>query len=110
MLERAGATPKRRFGKACRSARGPRAGQSGDGVFREAGRAYCLLGQKAGADHTGITRSKVAGALFARGRQERESTGVIGAERNAKAERWTEAVLVSSYERLKAGKPSRGSL
>ena len=37
MFERAGATPKRRIGKAWKSARGRRAGQSGDGVSREAG-------------------------------------------------------------------------
>jgi hypothetical protein len=38
----AGATPKRRNGLARRSARGLRAGQSGRGVSREAGRAYCF--------------------------------------------------------------------
>ena len=41
-LGKAGATPKRRNGLARRSARGLRAGQSGRGVSREAGRAYCF--------------------------------------------------------------------
>ena len=96
MFERAGATPKRRIGKAWRSARGRRAGQSGDGVSREAGRAYCLLGQAAGTDHTGM--NKILGSECAfrlRPPRKRKQTGVIGAERNAKAERWAEAVLVS---------------
>jgi len=97
VFERAGATPKRRFGKAWKSARGRRAGQSGDGVSREAGRAYCLLGRTAGSDHTGT--NKILGrerAFRPWPFRKRKQTEEIGAERNAKAERWTEAVLVSS--------------
>ena len=95
MLMIAGATPKRRNGLAWKSARGLRAGQSGDGVSREAGnrsaaeidcpegspaRGGAIATSKppvssigAGTDHTGSPRSKATSALFARGRQERES-------------------------------------
>ena len=92
----AGAMSKRRNGLAWRSARGLRAGQSGDGVSREAGRASCLHGTKperitpAQQDPRSLARfspvvAKKEGAIE-----------VIDAERNAKAERWTKAVLVSS--------------
>ena len=84
----AGATPKRRNGLAWRSARGLRAGQSGNGVSREAGRASCLHGENKSriTDHTGGPRSEAAGELSARDRQETESNSEVSdAERNAKA-------------------------
>jgi hypothetical protein len=49
----AGTTPKRRKGLAWRSARGRRARQNRNGVFREAGRASCLLGKTPERDRTG---------------------------------------------------------
>jgi hypothetical protein len=92
----AGATPRRRNGLAWRSARGLRAGQSGDGVFREAGRASCLLDRS----RNGITPAYQVPrscAHFPRRIDKKERViEVIDAERNAKAERRAEAVLVSS--------------
>jgi hypothetical protein len=96
VFERAGAIPRRRIGKAWRSARGRRAGQSGDGVSREAGRAYCLLdsGRDGSHRHEQDPRSQVRFSPAVAKKE--KAIGVIGAERNAKAERWAEAVLVSS--------------
>lgn len=96
MLERAGAIPRRRIGKAWRSARGPRAGQSGDGVSREAGRAYCLLDSVRNGSHR-HEQDPGSWAHFPPAVAKKERViEVIDAERNAKAERWAEAVLVSS--------------
>ena len=96
MFERAGATPKRCNGLAWRSARGRRAGQSGDGVSREAGRASCLLGQKPDWI-TPAQQDPRSWAHFPLAVAKKEKVNeVIDAERNAKAERWAEAVLVSS--------------
>lgn len=53
MFTLAGTTPKRRNGLARKSARDLRAGQSGNGVSREAGRASCLLDKRRIKDHTG---------------------------------------------------------
>ena len=99
MLGTAGATPKRRNGLAWRSARGLRAGQSGSGVFREAGRASCLLDRKPEQERR-ITPAKQDPGLRARFRsasaKKEKAIEVIEAERNAKAEGRAEAVLVSS--------------
>lgn len=85
MFEVAGAIPKRRFGKAWRSARGLRAGHSGIGVFREAGRASCLFG-KLPERITPVYQDpgSRAGFRLAVAKKERVS-GVSDAERNAKA-------------------------
>ena len=60
----AGATPKRRKGLAWRSARGRRARQSSKGVFREAGRASCLLGNKDRMGSTRYTKVQDQGRAF----------------------------------------------
>ena len=98
MLKIAGTTPKRRNGLAWRSARGQRAGQSGKGVSREAGRASCLLESKPERkkDHR-LNKILVWRSAFDRQtRRKEKAIEVIKAERNAKAARRAEAVLVSS--------------
>ena len=97
MLIEAGTTRKRRNGLAWKFARGLRAGQSVNGVSREAGRASCLL------DRTGIRRITPVEqdpGMRARFRcafaKKEKAIEEIKAERNAKAARWAEAVLVSS--------------
>lgn len=85
MFEVAGATPKRRFGKAWRSARDLRAGHSGIGVFREAGRASCFFGimperiTPAQQDPKPRARFPPAAA------KKEKAPGVSDAEHNAKA-------------------------
>src|SRR5215210_3157348 len=92
----AGATPKRRHGLAWKSVRGRRAGQSSNGVFREAGRASCLLGKVPEKDHPGSTRSRIGSELSAPGRQERESKPRYRAPSlMRRRERRAEAVLAS---------------
>lgn len=85
MFEVAGATPKRRFGKACRSARGLRAGHSGIGVFREAGRASCFFGTMPGwiipAQQDPRLRARFSSAVA----KKEKATGVSDAEHDAKA-------------------------
>ena len=86
VFERAGATPKRRFGKAWRSARGRRAGQSGDGVPREAGRASCFLDKKEPDRITPAYQDPGSQARFSPAVAKKEKvSGVSDAERNAKA-------------------------
>ena len=92
----AGAMPKRRNGLAWRSARGPRAGQSDKQGFQ--GSWESLLSPRqvperitpAQQDPRSLVRFSPVVA------KKEEAIEVIDAERNAKAERWTKAVLVSS--------------
>lgn len=85
MFEVAGATPKRRFGKAWKSARDLRAGQSGNGVFREAGRASCFFGTTP-ERITPAQQDPRSRACFPLAVAKKEkATGVSDAEHNAKA-------------------------
>jgi hypothetical protein len=85
VFEVAGATPKRRFGKAWRSARDLRAGQSGNGVSREAGRASCFFGPTP-ERITPVYQDPRSRACFPPAvAKKEEATGVSDAEHNAKA-------------------------
>ena len=85
-MRKTGTISKRHNGLAWRSARGLRAGQSGIGVFREAGRAYCPLeklpvGLPVYQDH--LAMRVPSHALVAK--EKLTVLGVTEAERNAKA-------------------------
>jgi hypothetical protein len=73
VLELAGTTPKRPMVWRGRSARDLRAGQSGNRVSREAGRASCLLDHSRKKDHTGLPGSRFVSPLSAVKRKEIES-------------------------------------
>ena len=73
MLIEAGTILKRRNGLAWKSARDLRAGQSGNRVSREAGRASCLLDHSRKKDDTGLPRSWFVSPLSAFKRKEIES-------------------------------------
>jgi len=92
----AGATLKRRNGLAWRSARGLRAGQSDDEGLQ--GSWESLLSPRQVPERIipaqQDPRSQVRFSLAVAKKE--KASGVIDAERNAKAERWTKAVLVSS--------------
>ena len=92
----AGAIPKRRNGLVWRSARGLRAGQSDDEGLQ--GSWESLLSPRQVPERT--TPAQQDPGLRARfslvAAKKEKAIGVIDAERNAKAERWTKAVLVSS--------------
>jgi len=95
-VRKTGTISIRHNGLAWRSARGLRAGQSGIGVFREAGRAYCLPGKlPVGLP---VYQDHLAWRVPSHSLVAKEKWAVpegTEAERNAKAQGRAEAVLAS---------------